>query len=52
MKKLPIIRHIRAIYLTWRVYRWAEQCTKLGLGTGIPNESDRVMLRLIWEGKA
>lgn len=52
MKRWPIIRHIRAIWLTYRVHRWAAQWGSIGIGFGRPNESDLAHLRAIWRGEA
>lgn len=52
MKRWPIIRHVRCIWLLYRVERWAWQWVRMGIGLGYPNESDIEHLRLIWKGKA
>lgn len=52
MKKLPIIRHVRWLYLSWRVHRWAASWASLGIGLGVPNESDLRHLERIWKGEA
>lgn len=52
MKRLPIIRHVRWAFLTWRVHSWARMWGRAGIGLGIPNESDLNHLDLIWKGKA
>ena len=39
MSRLPIIRHIRWAWGSWRVHRWARQCASVGLGLGILNQA-------------
>lgn len=51
MKRLPIVRHIRWLWGSWRVHRWARHCADLGLGLGIPNRSDLDVLDAIWRGE-
>lgn len=52
MLKLPIIRHIRYFWLSWRVHRQATQYGEWGIGLGVPNQSDLNHLKRIWSGKA
>ncbi len=51
-KRWPIIRHMRALWHSWRMaqhYRFYQQ---LGYGDGTPRKCDRDHLRKIWEGEA
>lgn len=50
-KKWWGIRHIRCIYLAWRVHRWARMCGEIGLGLGSPNQADLDHLQAIWDGR-
>jgi len=52
MKRWPIIRHVRALYLANKVYKFAAECQKIGLGIGGPNPADLEHLRAIWRGEA
>lgn len=52
MTRWPVIRNIRAIWLLWRVHRWAAAWGRAGVGLGYPNESDMEHLRAIWRGEA
>jgi hypothetical protein len=51
VKRLWGIRHVRWLYLTWRVHRFAAMCGSFGLGLGYPNESDLRRLDMIWRGE-
>ena len=51
MKRWPIIRHIRCVYLHWRVQRWTRTWGDCGIGLGHPNPSDIEHLQRIWDGK-
>lgn len=51
MKKLPIIRHIRAMYLSYKLDRWVLQMYIIGLGMGYPNESDLRYIKAVWDGE-
>jgi hypothetical protein len=52
MKRWPIIRHIRYLVLRARVYEWARWWGDVGIGLGVPNESDLAQLERIWNGDA
>lgn len=52
MKRLPVIRHIRWLWLTWRVEVWAHRFGQVGIGLGHPNPSDQQQLDAIWRGEA
>lgn len=51
MKRWWGIRHIRWFYLSWRVHKFAWECAQIGLGLGIPNDSDYRVLDAIWRGE-
>lgn len=51
MKRLWGIRHIRCLWLGWRVHRWARMWGECGIGPGVPNESDLRVLDAIWRGE-
>jgi hypothetical protein len=51
MKKLPIIRHIRWLYLSWRVDRHYRAWAALGM-LPVNRKMDEDMLAAIWRGKA
>jgi hypothetical protein len=51
MRRWPIIRHARWLWASWRVHRWAALCGSVGLGLGVPNESDLRHLDMIWRGE-
>ena len=51
MKRWWGIRHVRWLYLDFRVHRWAWMCGQVGLGVGRPNESDLRALDAIWRGE-
>ncbi len=46
------IRHLRCIFLAWRVFRWARMWGAAGIGLGHPNSSDLAYLDKIWKGEA
>lgn len=50
IKKLPIIRHVRYFWYSWRVRVHAMQWASIGVGLGIPNKSDLEHLDDIWRG--
>jgi len=50
--RAPIIRHVRFFVLRCRVYAFAYEMSKLGIGLGHPNPSDLEHLQAIWDGKA
>lgn len=52
MKRLPLIRHVRFWWHSYRVHRWAYMWGQAGIGLGWPNQSDLRWLQDIWEGKA
>lgn len=52
MKKLWGVRHVRWLWLSYRVHSFAQQCASVGLGLGFPNDSDLRVLDMIWKGKA
>jgi hypothetical protein len=51
MKRLWGIRHVRWLWLNYRVWKWANDCAKMGLGLGYPNDSDLKVLDAIWAGE-
>ena len=51
MKRWPIIRHIRWLYGSWAVQRYARKWARAGIGLGVPNESDLRVLDAIWRGE-
>ena len=51
MKKLPIIRHVRYVWYSWRLMRWMSHYQSLGLGF-FPQESDLQFLNEVWYGSA
>ena len=51
MKRLPVIRHIRYFWGMWRVRTWAALWADVGVGLGVPNESDQRALDAIWRGE-
>lgn len=48
--RLPIIRHIRAVWIGWRVEAWASRFAEMGIGFGIPNKYDLWVLYGIRRG--
>lgn len=52
MRRWPIIRHVRWLYLNWRVHQWAAAWGAMGIGLGSPNQSDLDHLERIWRGEA
>jgi hypothetical protein len=52
MERWVVIRHVRWLWCSWRVHRWAAECAEFGLGLGIPNPSDLRRLDAIWRGEA
>lgn len=51
MLRWPVVRHIRWLWGSWRVHRHAAMCAGVGLGLGVPNESDLRVLDAIWYGE-
>jgi len=51
MLKLWGIRHIRWLYMSYQVHKWARECSMLGLGLGYPNDSDLRVLDAVWRGE-
>jgi hypothetical protein len=51
MRRCWGIRHVRYVYLRWRVCSWAAMWGEYGIGLGFPNEHDLRVLDAIWEGK-
>ena len=51
MKKWWGIRHVRYWYLRFRVYQWAEECARHGIGLGYPNPADLEHLEGIRKGR-
>lgn len=50
MKRLPVIRHIRYLYLRWRFTQW---WIAVGQHLGAyPNERDLDYLEDVWNGRA
>jgi hypothetical protein len=52
MKRWWGVRHIRYYWLSWRAYSWAQDWAQMGIGLGVPNESDMRTLDAIWRGEA
>ncbi len=52
MKRLWGIRHLRWYWHSVRVWRWARQWGRLGIGLGVPNMRDLDHLEAIWRGEA
>ena len=50
MKKLWGIRHVRYYWLSWKAFSFAQDMAQIGLGLGIPNESDIRYLDAVWRG--
>lgn len=50
--RLPIIRHIRFYWHSWRLHLWVMSWCSVGIGMGIPNKSDIDHLEKIWRGEA
>ena len=48
--RLPLIRHIRYIYWSYRCIRAAQTWMQCGIGLGHINESDSNYLEEIWDG--
>jgi len=51
MKRLWGIRHVRWLWLRWRLEQWAFQCAMMGLGLGHPNKSDLDYCDAVWRGE-
>ena len=45
--RLPIIRHIRALYLAWRVAQWESVWRSAGM---VPQDFDRRVIQQVWRG--
>jgi hypothetical protein len=45
------IRHFRYLYCRWRVRMWAAHWGGVGIGLGVPNDSDMKVLDAIWRGE-
>ena len=52
LKRLPVIRHIRYFWFIWRVHVHAARWASVGIGLGIPNQSDVDWLDRIWKGQS
>lgn len=52
MKRLWGVRHIRFVFLSWRIHRWARAWARGGIGLGHPNPADLDWLEAIWRGEA
>lgn len=50
MKTWPVIRHLRYIWLAWRLSRYMDTCRQLGLGI-TPNPNDLRYLEDVLRGK-
>jgi hypothetical protein len=50
MTKLWGIRHVRWVYLKWKLYCWVAQCASIGIGFHA-NRSDLDYLDAIWKGE-
>jgi hypothetical protein len=51
MKRVWGVRHVRWMWLHYRVHRWARIWGSVGIGLGSPNESDLRVLDAIWRGE-
>lgn len=51
MKRWWGIRHIRFFWLSYHVHLHAQRWAQLGIGLGIPNESDFKYLDAVWRGE-
>lgn len=51
MKRWPVIRHIRWLYLSWCVQRWTQRWAELVGCFPIPNENDLRYLDAVWKGE-
>lgn len=45
------IRHVRYLFYLSRVHAWARAWARVGIGLGVPNDSDMRFLDEIWRGK-
>lgn len=52
IRRWPVIRHVRAVYWSYRVHRWAWMWGRMGIGLGHPNPADLAHLERIWKGEA
>lgn len=50
LKRLPIIRHIRWLYLSWQVERHYEACRSLEMLPINPHQ-DEAFLDAVWRGE-
>lgn len=48
--RLPVIRHVRATWLDWRVTRRVEEWASVGLGTGTMNQRDAWIIYAVSRG--
>lgn len=52
MSRWPIIRHIRWVFHSYLVRRWARHWAEVGIGLGVPNDADLAHLGKIRKGEA
>lgn len=52
MKRWWGIRHIRYLYHSYQIQRWARMWGQIGIGLGWANPSDIEYLDKIWKGEA
>lgn len=51
MKRWFGIRHVRWLWLAWKLEQHCQRCARLGLGF-FPQESDLDYLDKVWKGQA
>ena len=51
MKRWPVVRHVRALFLSWRVHLWARRWGAVGVGAGVPDPADLERINHIWLGE-
>jgi hypothetical protein len=49
-RRLPLIRHIAAVWLSWQVHSYAGAWAEVGIGVGGPNEYDLWVVEGAWHG--
>jgi hypothetical protein len=49
-KRLPLIRHICAVWLSWQVHNYAGAWAEVGIGVGGPNPHDLWVVEGAWHG--
>lgn len=50
IKRLPVIRHIRWLWLSWCLDRHLSNCSQMGIGF-VPQDSDIAYLEAVWRGE-